>query len=77
MNVLAVGDNARLCQVLLQNKILDVNKQNAKGDPATNLAARLNSTRTLGSLLQYGADIEVLNFDKRTPLALAICSKVL
>ena len=72
LHYVAVGDNARLCQVLLQNKVLDVNKQNANGDTATHLAARLNSTRTLDSLLQYGADIEILNLDKRTPLALAI-----
>ena len=72
LHYVAVGDNARLCQVLLQNNILDVNKQNANGDTAAHLAARLNSTRTLDSLLQYGADIEVLNFDKQTPLALAI-----
>ena len=31
-----------------------------------------NSTRTLDFLLQYGVNIVVLNFDKRTPLALAI-----
>ena len=72
LHYLAVEDSAKLCQVLLQRKTLDINKQNANGDTAVHLAATFNAGTILHLLLQHGADTEILNCDRLTPLALAI-----
>ena len=68
----AVEDSAKLCQVLLQRKTLDINKQNANGDTAVHLAATFNAGTILHLSLQNSADTEILNCDRQTPLALAI-----
>ena len=72
LHYFAADDNDRLCDVLLQSRTLDINKPNANGETAAHIAATLNSAMILKLLVRKGADIEIFNSAKQTPLALAI-----
>lgn len=72
LHYLAAEDNAKLCDVLLQSKTLDINKRDANGETAAHIAATSNAGMILKLLVRKGAEIEILNSARETPLTLAI-----
>lgn len=72
LHYLAVENNAKLCEVLLQRMDIDVNKRNSKGATATHIAATFNAAAVLDLLLRNGAQIEMLDNDNQSALNLSV-----
>ena len=72
LHYLAIVNNARLCHVLLQRSDIDINKRNSKGATAMHIAAMFNAATILELLLRNGAQVEMLDNDNQSALALSV-----
>ena len=72
LHYVAAEDNAKICDVLLQSNTLDINKRDTHGETAAHISAASNAGMILKLLVHRGADIEILNSARQTPLTVAI-----
>ena len=72
LHYVAAEDNAEICDVLLQSNSLDINKRDAHGETAAHIAVASDAGMVLKLLVRKGADIEIFNSARQTPLTFAI-----